>query len=60
LITGGVLSVNTLTGVVSLNTDNIPEGVDKYFESGIAGYKLNNSNQANELVKLDSSSTIYN
>ncbi len=50
--------MNSLTGAVSLNTDDIPEGVDKYFESGITDYKANYANQANELVKLNGSSTI--
>ena len=39
LTSGGVISVNTLTGTVSLTTDNIPEGADKYFDSGITDYK---------------------
>jgi len=33
---GGVSSVNGQTGAVSLNTDSITEGVDKYFASGVA------------------------
>lgn len=57
-MTGGVLSVNTQTGTVSLTTDDIPEGADKYFESGINDYKTNQANQANELLKLDGNTTI--
>ena len=52
-MSGGVDSVNTKTGVVLLTTDDIPEGVDKYFNNGIVDYKLNNANNANELLKLD-------
>lgn len=50
--------MNSLTGAVSLNTDDIPEGVDKYFQSGVTDYKASLANQANELVKLGPSSTI--
>ena len=36
-----------------MTTDDIPEGIDRYFASGIVDYKLNNANNPNELLKLD-------
>ena len=51
-------SVNGQSGVVSLSTDDIAEGVDKYFASGISAYKQNEANQANELLLLDNSGLI--
>ena len=56
--TGNVDSVNSKTGIVSLNTDDIPEGTNKYFNSGITTYKANNTNTANELLKLDGTGLI--
>jgi hypothetical protein len=54
LTQGGVMSVNGLQGVVSLSTDDVPEGLgSKYFASGISAYKTTTANQANELLKLD-------
>jgi hypothetical protein len=53
LTSGGVDSVNGNTGTVFLNTDDIPEGVDKFFGTGIADYKINQANNPNELLKLD-------
>jgi len=58
LSSGGVDSVNAQTGTVSLTTDDIPEGVDKYFASGISDYKANHANNANELLKLDTNGLI--
>ena len=54
LLFGGVSSVNGQTGAVSLTTDDIAEGTDKYFASGVAQYKNNTANQTSELLKLDS------
>lgn len=53
LLFGGVNSVNGYSGAVSLTTDDIAEGVDKYFASGIAQYKSSAANLPNELLKLD-------
>jgi len=41
---GGVSSVNGYTGAVSLITDDIAEGVEKFFDSGITTYKSNQTN----------------
>ena len=55
MTSGGVDSVNGKTGTVNLTTDDIPEGADKYFNTGIADYKAFTANNANELLKLDNS-----
>ena len=55
---GGVASVNGYTGAVSLTTDDITEGTDKYFAGGLTQYKNNSANQPNELLKLDNNAYI--
>jgi hypothetical protein len=58
LASGGVDSINGLTGVVSLTTTNVPEGIHKYFETGISDYKATVASAPNELAKLDSNAFV--
>ena len=44
LLFGGVSSVNGYVGAVSLNTDDITEGTDKFFASRLTQYKANQAN----------------
>ena len=44
---GGVDSINTKTGIVLLDTSDIPEGTNKYFNSGITAYKATDANLPN-------------
>ena len=50
---GGVTSIQGQTGTVSLNTDDIPEGANKYFDAGISQYLAINANTSDNLAKLD-------
>ena len=58
LSSGGVDSVNTKVGIVTLNSDDIGEGANKYFASGVSDYKASVASGPNELAKLDTNGYI--